>query len=319
VKGAALAIELRHLRYFLAVIDELHFGRAAERLHMAQPPLSQAIRRLESELGVQLLYRTSRVVTPTKAGRVFAEHAREILAGFDLAVSSARRMGDDGATVRVGCSPSQPMEELGRFLQALRDRVPSLELSVQDLLVGDQIRLLRSRELALGIFPGVGEVEGIEAAPLFPGELMAAFLSADHALASREVLGPTDLRDETLVVIPEVLLTREYRDRYLARVASAGYRFADVHEAGGASPRELLLPVAAGLGVALHRASLGATSGASGAVVRRPLDPPLPLPETVLAWSANPAQELLYVIAAAREVARELGRDVRPVAGMEAR
>jgi DNA-binding transcriptional LysR family regulator len=84
-------IELRHLRYFLAVHEELHFRRAAERLRMSQPPLSHAIRQLEAALGVRLFERTSRSVRPTAAGLVFAKEAREVLASVESAVASARR------------------------------------------------------------------------------------------------------------------------------------------------------------------------------------------------------------------------------------
>ena len=156
-----MAIELRHLRYFLAVIDELHFSRAAERLRMAQPPLSRAIRNLESDLGVQLLRRTSRMVVPTEAGLVFAAHAREMLTTFEAAVTATRRTAGAGATVRVGCSPTQPMDELGHFLEALRERFPDLEPQVSDLLVADQVRLLRlaSWSSELGDRPGVAGVE----------------------------------------------------------------------------------------------------------------------------------------------------------------
>src|SRR3954447_5158313 len=102
------AIDIRHLRYFLAVVEELHFGRAADRLHIAQPPLSQAIRKLETELGVQLFHRTSREVVVTEAGVVFAEEARKILVGFDVAVAEARHAGGANAVLRIGCSPFLP-------------------------------------------------------------------------------------------------------------------------------------------------------------------------------------------------------------------
>ena len=104
-----LTIGLRHLRYFLAVMEELHFGRAADRLRIAQPPLSQAILKLESELGVQLLHRTTRVVVPTEAGHVLAREASKTLASFDVAVAEARRAGGGGATLRIGCVPQLPM------------------------------------------------------------------------------------------------------------------------------------------------------------------------------------------------------------------
>ena len=305
---ATIAIELRHLRYFLAVVDELHFSRAAERLRMAQPPLSRAIRKLESELGVQLLRRTSRAVVPTEAGLVFAERARETLTTFEAAVSATRQTAGTATTVRVGCSPTQPMDELGHFVEAFRKRFPDLEPQVRDFLIADQLRLLRLGELELGLFADVGELPGIETEPVFAGEQMAAFLSADHPLAARDVLCPADVRNETLLVISESVLTREFRDRYLHLIERGGYHFGRTRDAGGASPRELMLPVAANLGIAVHRASLGDTSGAHGVVVRRPLYPPLRLPDTVLAWSTDAPEELSCIIAAARDAARDMRR-----------
>ena len=125
-------IELRHVRYFLVVAEELHYGRAAKRLHMAQPPLSRAIRRLESELGVRLLERTSRSVSLTAAGRVFAEEAREILSSVDFAIREARSTAAaEGATIRLGCVPHAPIDRLHRFLTGLRAIVPGAHTVVE--------------------------------------------------------------------------------------------------------------------------------------------------------------------------------------------
>src|SRR4051812_36075260 len=113
------SIELRHLRYFLAVVEELHFGRAATRLDMAQPPLSRAIRKLEESLGVQLLTRSSRAVAPTAAGLVFAEEARKVLADVEQAVSAARHAGGGPPEVRGGRGFPLSPRILHRLLQGL--------------------------------------------------------------------------------------------------------------------------------------------------------------------------------------------------------
>ena len=115
-------MELRHLRYFVAVAEERHFGRAAERLHIAQPPLSQQIRRFEAELGEPLLYRTTRSVELAPAGEVLLERAREILAAVDSAVEDARRAarGEYGR-LAIGFTGSSTYALLPSLAAAMRD------------------------------------------------------------------------------------------------------------------------------------------------------------------------------------------------------
>lgn len=298
-------MELRHLRYFLAVMEELHFGRAAERLHISQPPLSQAIRKLEHELGVQLLQRTSRVVIPTEAGRVFAEEARKVLATLDVAVAETMRAGGVGSSLRIGCVPYLPIDRLQRFLAALNERDPSVSTHVTDLLALEQVRRLRAAELDLGIFPYAEDHEGIELEPLFAGNAVAMYLPIGHRLAAQDALRPDDLRDEVLVTGPRAVNPALY-DRALALFAGAGYSFRSVHETGGASIRDVMLSVAGGLGVALGPHSLAELSEAASIVVRRPLDPPVSMPDTVVAWRAHPPRRLQTVLSVVRGVARTL-------------
>jgi len=302
----ALGIEVRHLRYFLAVFEELHFGRAAEALHMAQPPLSQAIRKLEDNLGVQLLERTSRVVSPTEAGRAFAEQARRVLASLDLAVVEARRAGALETDLRIGWLHDLPLERLLRLLAMLKEHDPAVLPRVTHLSAVEQVRRLRRGELDLGVFHHAQEHADIEMEPLFAGAPMVALLPSGHHLAAKQVLGHRELQDEVLVSLSRAD-NPPLHDRILESIESAGYRFRGVHEVGGADARDLLPAVAQNMGVAFAPSSL--IEGGEGIGVVRPLDPAPSMPETVVAWHANPRRWPQTVLDTVRAVARKLAEN----------
>jgi DNA-binding transcriptional LysR family regulator len=298
------AIELRHLRYFLAVSEELHFGRAAQRLHIAQPPLSQAIRKLEQQLGVSLLRRTSRVVTKTDAGRVFADEARNVLAAFDRALAEARKAGGVGTKLRIGCALNLAIERLLRFLTALHEIGPALEAHVSHLVASEQVQRLRRGDLDLGIFFHAEDYDDLELRPLFEGEHLAAYVPRDHALAAKEVLEPADLAGETLITFPREP-NPPLHDHLLTSFGEAGYRFKSVEEAGGLNARDLMVAVAERSGVALWP-KLGEGSEMSSIVVARGLNPPLTMPETVVAWARLPERLPASLIQSMRDLAEVL-------------
>lgn len=303
----AAGIELRHLRYFLAVYDELHFGRAADRLHIAQPPLSQAIRKLETELGIQLLERTSRAVRPTAAGHVFAEEARKVLLNLDFAVTETRRVGRAAAAIRVGCVTYVPSRRLQRFLSELRERDADLRAEVIHLLGLEQVGRLRTGELDLGVFAHAEDYEGLDWVRLFPGEYLSAFVPESHPLASRPVLTPGDFWSETLLTYPRAVNPAFY-DSVVRLLDESGYRFARRYETNP-DTRDVLLAVAGGLGIALAPVSFESTSlVADREVVSVPLEPPLRFPDTIVAWREDPPRELARRLDAVRDVASELFR-----------
>lgn len=298
------AIDLRHLRYFIAVFEELHFGHAAERLHISQPPLSQAIRRLEDELGVALFVRTSRVVTPTAAGRVFAEEARAVLAAVDTAIAEARRAGGADVAVRVGCVSDLPISQLLRFLMALKQRVTTR--FVTHLFTRDEVvRHLRRGELDLGLFPDAGDHSELELEPLSDGEAMVVLVSPDNPLGGAPPpLGPPDLEGEVLLVLPRAADELAH-DGLLATIEAAGYRFRSIQHVGGASARDLLLAVAQNGGVAFAPESLTEHTD-SGVVRTRALDPAPLTPPLVVGWPSNHRPWLDDVVRAARLAARDV-------------
>jgi DNA-binding transcriptional LysR family regulator len=298
------AIELRHLRYFLAVSEELHFGRAAQRLHIAQPPLSQAIRKLEHELGVSLLRRTSRVVTQTEAGRVFAEEARNVLAAFDRALAEARKAGGVGTKLRIGCALNLAIERLLRFLTALHEIEPALEAHVSHLVASEQVQRLRRGDLDLAIFFYAEDYDDVEMRPLFAGEPMAVYLPRDHPLAAKAAIQPADLHDETLLSFPRES-NPALHDYLLSSFGEAGYRFKSVEEAGGLNARDLMVAVAEKSGVAFWP-RIGEGSETSTIVVARELDPPLTMPDTIIAWAKLPERLPTSLIENVRNLADRL-------------
>ncbi|MFD5345714.1 LysR family transcriptional regulator, partial [Streptomyces anulatus] len=143
---------MRHLRIFVAVADELHFSRAADRLGMAQPPLSQAVRRLEKDLGAALFDRSHRQVRLTAAGMVLLDEAHELLAREQRLRTLARRAGDGGlGTLRAGVPPDTTVSTLSALLSACARHSPGLSVDLQEITSEEQLRLLASGGLDVGL------------------------------------------------------------------------------------------------------------------------------------------------------------------------
>jgi DNA-binding transcriptional LysR family regulator len=194
-------MELRHLRYFVAVAEQRHFGRAAERLHMAQPPLSQQIRQLEAELGVTLLSRTTRKVDLTPAGAAYLERAREILAAVDAAGDEANRIAA-GRTGRlmVGCVGSATYSLLPALAKALRAELPDVDFGFRgEMLSPDQAAALREGALDLALLRRLPDTSDLAVSDVRRERLIVA-MPQEHRFAGRRRLRVPDLAGEGLII-----------------------------------------------------------------------------------------------------------------------
>jgi DNA-binding transcriptional LysR family regulator len=273
---------------------------------MAQPPLSQAIRKLEGELGVKLLNRTSRVVTPTPAGIAFAREARSILRSLDRAISDARRAGGAGQVLRMGVVPFVPVSRVLRLIGAFRQSFPDWRLEITNSSSLEQLRAIDAGELELGIVHYFDEYEGIEFVPLFPDEPLAAYLSPGDPLAGKEVIRPDDVRGSTLIILARELHPRAHE--WLRGVLhDNGFAFEDVHEIHGRDAlRDVLVTVAAAGGIAVLPQSLQDVTRTDDAIVRRPLEPELTVRGALFALPARPSQQLQGPLGRLRGIAAEL-------------
>ncbi len=192
-------IELRHLRYFVAVAEELHFGRAAQRLHLAQPPLSQQIRKLEGMLGHALFHRTSRAVSLTSAGEVFLRRARRTLRTLAEDVEEVRSVGrGEEGVLRVGFIGSGMLTSLPNVFREYRRAFPRVQLMLHESFTSEVVRGLETGTLDVGFLRDGGQTEGLEVETLF-SEPFVAVLPARHELAKVDAITPAAMRDEPFV------------------------------------------------------------------------------------------------------------------------
>lgn len=248
-------MELRHLRYFATVAETRHFGRAAERLHMAQPALSQAIRQLEKELGASLFTRTTRHVSLTPAGEFLQAEANRVLGAVEESVRGVHRIADGRkGLVRIAFTGTAAFTQLPRIAKAVKRDLPGVALDIHaDLLTPAQSAGLVEGSLDLGILrpPVVGDgltLRTIEIEPL----VLAA--PADHRLATEPVVAMADLRTEGFILFADS--HSAVNDAVLRSCTEAGFAPRREHEAPGTS--SLLALVAAGLGIALVPAAVRA-------------------------------------------------------------
>lgn len=241
-------MDLKQLRYFDAVAETCHFGQAAERLHLAQPALSQSVRRLEAELGVILLARTTRQVRLTPAGEFFHRETRRILGDLDASVLGARSISEGSrGLLRVGFTGTSAFTQLARLSRMVRSALPGVVLEVQaDLLTPAQVERLLDGRLDLGVLRGPVAEAGIETRSLLQEPLVLA-LPADHRLVPEAALEVVDVSADEFVAYADN--RSAVNEAMISSCRRAGFSPEIVHRAPGTA--SLLALVAADLGVAL--------------------------------------------------------------------
>lgn len=265
-------MELRHLRYFIAVAEELHFGRAAERLGISQPPLSQQIQALEEEIGARLFERTNRRVELTDAGRLFLDESRQVLAQVDKAVLLARRahLGELGE-LKIGFTSSAPFTStMPSSIHAFRKAYPDVHLDLQEMSSRQVLKALLEESLQVGVIRPLALPDAVHWVELFR-EPLVAVLRADHPLAagSEDGLAIAALAEEPFVFFPRSYGTGLY-DQVIALTRQAGFSPRIAQEASEAMT--IIGLVSAGLGVSILPASFRRTR-VDGVVYRTLSDP----------------------------------------------
>lgn len=289
-------MELRHLRYFIAVAEELNFTRAADRLHMAQPPLSQQIQQLEAQLGFQLFRRTKRTVTLTDAGQVFFEEAQKILLQVDRAIQLGQQTsrGELGQ-LTIGFVSSAAHNVVPAILQQFRTLHPAVKLELREMTTNQQLQQLREGQIDIGfIRPPVDD--GINSEIVFREPLIVA-LPETHHLVDRPDVALRQLSTEPFILFPRSLAPGLY-DRIISFCQQAGFSPRATQEA--IQMQTIVSLVAAEMGVAIVPESM--QNFQRRGVVYKQLQEPSPIVSIALIWRHNPTQPVLRFLQTARDL-----------------
>ena len=274
------SVEIKHLRSFVTLAEELHFGRAAQRLSIVQPALSMQIKMLEEELGVRLFERNRHSVALTEVGTLFLPEARATLYQSAHAADVARACGrGEIGRVRFGFVSSVLPQLLPRLIRSLHDRFPRIELELKDMPGPDQAVALKNGQLDFGLMRLPATIPGIQTREVLQESFIVA-LPGDHPLVACTSLHPTDLSQ-----LPVFILARRYAPGFYDEVMQAlthrGAHLQNATELGEFTT--MLALVSAGLGVGLLPANAGRALPAN--VISRPLELQGYRATTGLAWT----------------------------------
>lgn len=282
-------MELTQLKYFITVAEELHFGNAARRLHMTQPPLSMQIKKLEDELEVALFRRTNRSVALTREGELFLKDALEIVNRAENAMTNIRSLSETfRGPFKIGFNEPAINSFLPTVLKTFGKRCPGVKLSLNELETADQLERLRQCEISIG-FVRLFEQDttGLKYKQMREERYRVA-LPTNHRLSHHDRLTPNMLVGEPLVVFPRRLQPRLY-DRFMTELEFQGYKPDHIQEA--ITKQTTLALVEAGMGIAFVPESIARIRRKG--VVYRECSVKLPTIKIYAIWRKNDCSPLL--------------------------
>jgi DNA-binding transcriptional LysR family regulator len=281
-------MELRHLRYVVAVAESLSFREASRKLHVSQPSLSVQVKQLEDEVGIRLFHRSKRHVEITRGGEVFLITAREVLSMLERGSSAARQaqQGEAG-TIRIGFVPTASFSILPRLLEEIKKQLPLVEVELKERPEATQIRELQSGALDIGIAHLAELSDRVESMLLLRERLILA-LPKHHRAARKKAVNFDDVRGDLLLIPRKDLFPTIHQMIVRTFVA------------GGVTPNRTQAIEHVQTAIALAAANAGfafvpesADKFGHGEVIFRPLDAVVPNLETVALWLRGSADPLV--------------------------